>query len=119
MAKRKFYSLSRYKDRVDGKIKTGYFMREGFDVPNNLGLNLAVYRAIDNTASTNWKEVKTWFVVDKDCGLSVGQGGTKNEAITNALEKLVSVDMDLYNNKKEEIKNKYGPVPGHGVMYLH
>ena len=118
MAKRKFYALARYRDKTDGNLKVGYLPREGFTVENNLGFNLSVYRATDETASTNYKEVKTWFVVDEDCGLSVGQGNTKNNAIANALERLVKIDKEQYRKSIDSAREKYGPVPGHGVMYL-
>lgn len=117
--KRKFYSLSRYKDKTDGNMKIGYLPREGEAVPNDFSLELFVYRATDSSAATNWKEVKTWFVVDEDCGLSVASGNTKKEAINKALEILAKVDMELYHKKREKSIETYGPVPGHGVMYLH
>lgn len=117
MAKKKFYSLSRYKDN-DGDMKSGYLCREGFDVPNDFGLDLAVYRATDATAATNWEQVKTWFVVDCDCGLAIGKGGTKKEAIEDAFEKYSKVDKDLYRKKVAEAKETYGPVPGRAIYYL-
>lgn len=100
-------------------MKIGYLPREGEAVPNDFSLELSVYRATDSSAATNWKEAKTWFVVDEDCGLSVSSGSTKKEAIANALERLAKTDMELYNKKKEKVLETYGPVPGHGVMYLH
>lgn len=115
MAKKKFYALIRYIDKLDGKTKVGYFRREGFDVPNNLGINLAVYRGTDPRDET----VKTdWFVVDVDCGLSVGSGETKNKAISNALENLVKIDKEAYAKLKADVSKMYGEMPGHGVMYL-
>ena len=119
MAKRNFYSLSRYKDKTDGNTKCGYLPREGEAVPNNFSLALSVYRATDSTAATNWKEVKTWFVVDEDCGLSIATGSTKKEAINKALETLAKVDMELYMKKRHKSIETYGPVPGHKVVYLH
>lgn len=100
-------------------MKIGYLPREGEAVPNDFSLSLSVYRATDSSAATNWKEVKTWFVVDEECGLSVASGSTKKEAIANALERLAKIDMELYNKKKDEVLEAYGPVPGREVMYLH
>ena len=118
--KRKFYSLSRYKDKQDGSIKIGYLPREGFKVPNTFGINLMVYRAVDETASTRYNEVKTWFVVDEDCGLSIGEGSTKKEAIENAFDKLSKIDMGTYNDSQIKAIEKYGYPPGHVIMYnLH
>lgn len=119
MAKRRFYSLSRYKDKQDGSMKCGYLPREGEAVSNVFSLALSVYRATDSSAATNWEEVKTWFVVDEDCGLSVASGGTKKEAISRALEILEKVDMELYKRKREKSLETYGPIPGHKVFYLH
>ena len=110
MPKKKFYCLCRYKDKTDGKLKAGYLVREGFDVPNDLGFNLAVYRATD-------EEVKTWYVVDTRCGLSVGEGSTKKEAIESSLKRLEAVDMNLYKKKVKDVEKTYGPVPGHGIMF--
>lgn len=119
MAKKKFfYGFSRYIDKTDGITKMGYLPREGFNVPNDFFLDLAVYKATDSSAATNWKECTTWFVVDCRCGLSVGSGGTKKEAIENALDKLSKVDMNAYNKKTYEHVATYGYPPGHGVTYL-
>ena len=117
MAKRKFYALLRYRDKLDGELKVGYFKREGFDVPNDFGLTFAVYRAKDETASTNYDNVKTWFVVDEDCGLSVAEGSTKKEAIQVAIGRLSKTDMEQYKKTRAKMLETYGPVPGHGVMW--
>lgn len=117
--KKSFYSYCRYLDKTDGKIKQGFIRREGFGVKNNFGLPLSVYMATDATAATNWHERKTWFVVDEQCGLAVASGDTRKEAEANALEILSKTDMETYNRKKLDFIEKNGPVPGHGVMYLH
>lgn len=117
MSKKKFYSLCRYVDKIDGNIKVGYMPREGFDVPNTLGFDLAVYRATDKTASTSYNKVKTWFVVDTRSGLSITQGGTKKEAIEESLKRLEAIDMEAYQDKIAKLAQEYGPCPGHGVMY--
>ena len=119
LAKKIFYSISRYKEIDGGEVRTGYFKREGQSVPNDFGLDLAVYRATDYSAATNWEEVKTWFVVDCECGLAIGQGGTKKEAIANSIERYEKVDKELYKKKCKECIEKYGPIPGHSIMYLH
>lgn len=119
MAKKKmFYAFSRYTDKTDGSVKIGYLPREGYPVPNDYLLELAVYKATDSAAATNWKEATTWFVVDCRCGLSVAGGNTKKEAIGNALDKLGKVDMELYGKKVYEHCTKYGFPPGHGISYL-
>ena len=118
MSKKTFYSLCRYKDRVDGTVKCGYLSREGENVPNELGFDLGVYRANDCTAATNWEEVKTWFVVDTRCGLSVAQGNTKKEAINKAIDILGKVNMEAYNKKVNKTVECYGECPGHRIMYL-
>lgn len=118
MAKKIFYSISRYKERDTGDMKIGYFKREGQSVPNDFGLDFAVYRATDSSAATNWEEVKTWFVVDCECGLAIGQGGTKKEAIANAFDKYEKADKELYKKKVAECLKNYGPVLGHGIYYL-
>lgn len=117
MPKKKFYSLCRYVDKTDGNIKVDYLPGEGADVPNNLGFDLAVYRATDKSVATNYREVKIWFVVDTRTGLSVAEGGTKKEAVENALNRLKGLDMELYNTRCAEFAKTYGPCPGHNVMY--
>ena len=118
MAKKVFYSLSRFKEQGSDSFKVGYFRREGQSVLNDFGLDLAVYRATDSTAATNWEEVKTWFVVDCQCCLALGQGGTKKEAIANAISRYEKVDKELYKKKVAECLENYGPVPGHEIYYL-
>lgn len=117
MTKKKFYSLCRYVDKTDGNIKAGYLPNEGFDVPNNLGFDLAVYRATNESVATNYRDIKTWFVVDTRIGLSVAEGSTKKEAIVVALKRLSGLDMEVYNARCVEIEKTYGPCPGHKIMY--
>ena len=117
MPKKKFYSLCRYVDKTDGDIKVGYLPREGADVPNDLGFDLAVYRATDESVVTNYRDTKTWFVVDTRTGLSVGQGDTKNKAIDVALSRLETLDKDEYRKAAKDTEDKYGPVPGHRITY--
>lgn len=112
--KRKFYSLTRYIDETCENIKTGYIQRDGFDVPNDFGLDLAVYRSIDTKT-----QLKIWYVVDCCCGLSVGSGYTQREAVSSSLEKLAKVDMKAYAEKAKKSIETYGEVPGHRIMYLH
>lgn len=117
MAKKKFYSVCRYKEKTTGETKVGYMPHEGYNVPNDLGFDLAVYRAKDNTASTNWEAEKIWFVVDTRTGLSVAQADTKNAAIEAALSRLKSVSMEAYNFAAAKAAEEYGPYPGHRIMY--
>lgn len=116
--KKTFYAFSRYTDKTDGSVKVGYLPRDGFNVPNDCLLDLAVYKATDSSAATNWKEATTWFVVDCRCGLSVASGSTKKEAVENALDKLSKVDMEMYDKKVYKHVTTYGYPPGHGVSYL-
>jgi hypothetical protein len=117
MPKKKFYSLCRYVEKTTGNVKIGYMPREGFDVPNDLGFDLAVYRAKDSSASTNWNEVKTWFVVDTVTGLSVAQGDTKKQAADAALSRLETLDKDKYRKAVMDTEEKYGPVPIRRIIY--
>lgn len=117
MSKKKFYSLCRYVEKTTGNIKVGYMPREGFDVPNDLGFDLAVYQAKDSSASTSWNEIKTWFVVDTVTGLSVAQGDTKNKAIDAAFSRLETLDKNQYRKAVRDTEEKYGPVPGRRITY--
>lgn len=115
MAKKKFYSLCRYFDNAtDTNPKIGYLLREGFNVPNSFGFDLAVYRAKNEEP---FKDTKIWYVVDTRTGLSVAQGRTKNEAIENTLTRLEKIDMTKYNEKVVQMTNEYGPCPGHRISY--
>lgn len=109
MPKKNFYSLCRYRDKVTKKLKAGYLPREGFDVPNDFHLDLAVYHSKEEDGS--------WYVVDTRTGLSVGQGYTRKEAVSSSLERLSTVDMDEYNKAAAKVAAQYGPCPGHGVTY--
>ena len=117
MAKKKFYSLCRYTEKTTENVKVGYMPREGFDVPNDLGFDLAVYCAKDSSASTNWNDVKTWFVVDTVTGLSVAQGDTKKQAVDAALSRMEMLDKDKYRKAVKDTEEKYGPVPGRRITY--
>ena len=117
--KTSFYALARVVVDRDGKSEMKYFKKTGFDVPNDFGLNLAIYKRAGNESGT----VETmWFVVDKDCGLSVGEGKTKKAAVQDAFEKLQKLvkagKMDVYRQKQAESIQKFGKIPD-GVMYLH
>ena len=116
MTKKKFYSLCRYVDKTDGNIKAGYLLKEGFDVPNDLGFDLAVYRGSNNSVMPNPRNPKVWYVVDTRSGLSISEGDTKSKAIQSALKRLETVDMEVYKKKCCETEEIYGPYPGHDVM---
>ena len=118
MVKKKFYAFSRYTDKVDNITKMGYLPRGGFPVPNDYLIDLAVYKATDSAAATNYDVATTWFVVDCRCGLAVASGSTKKEAIQNALYKLSKVDMDLYDEKVYKHVTTYGYPPGRRISYL-
>lgn len=109
MSKKKFHSLCRYVDKMDNSMKIGYLPREGFDVPNDLGFDLAVYHSKEKS--------KAWYVVDTRTGLSVGEGDTKKAAIDMTLDRLSKLDMDKYNECVQKAVEQYGECPGHGVMY--
>lgn len=109
MPKKKFYSLCRYIDNVDDDIKIGYLPREGYDVPNDLDFDLAVYRSKEKG--------QTWYVVDARTGLSVGDGDTKKAAVDMSLNRLRKLNMDKYNECVHKTVEQYGECPGHGVMY--
>jgi len=111
MAKKKFYSYNRYTDAITGEIKEGYLPREGFNVPNSFGLDLAVYKAPE-------EKVKTWYVVDCRCGLAVGSGGTRDEAVENTMKTLKKVDWKLYFEKREKRLEIQGDPPGYRISYL-
>lgn len=113
MAKKKFYSLCRYIDKTDNNIKVGYMPREGDDVPNNFGFDLAVYRAKDKECS----DYGTWYVVDARTGLSVSEGDTKKEAVANVLSRLESFSEDKYKEAVLSVEKAYGPVPGNRITY--
>ena len=117
MSKKKFYSLCRYVEKTTGNIKEGYMPREGYDVPNDFGFDLAVYRAKDSSASPNWNRATIWFVVDTVTGLSVAQGDTKNKAIDAAFSRLETLDRDKYRDVVKDMESKHGPVPGRRITY--
>ena len=117
MLKKRFYSICRYKDKTDGKTKYGYLQREGYDVPNNLGFDLAVYSSMDNPATSDQQRTETWFVIDTRTGLSVAQGASKNDVIDTALSNLEQMDMAWYREIVTKTEAAYGPCPMHKIMY--
>lgn len=112
MAKKVFYTLIR-DVREDGNPYVTFAKREGFDVPNDFNLDLAVYNAKKNKEDQN-----NWFVVDCDCGLSCGNGATKKLAMEDAIKKLSKVDMEIYKDSVKKAKEKFGVPPGKRVMFL-
>lgn len=70
----KFYKLARYEQ--DGVMKPGFLRETGITLPNNYGLQLAVYQ----TEKGKMNE-KVWYVVECSSGSGLGEGKTKNAAI--------------------------------------
>ncbi len=117
MPKKKFYSFCRYNetDNDGNKVLTlGYLPREGYVVPNDFGLDLAVYRDKKGVGVLP----NLWYVIDCYCGLSVGSGCTKKEAIANSFDRLSKVDMELYRKKQIAVIDEHGEPPGHRIFYL-
>lgn len=112
MAKKIFYSLSRCTDGIQ------YIRREGSDVPNNYGLDLAIYNLIDVNSKDAGKGGKVWHVVDVDCGLSIGSVPTRKLAIEKALDRLSKVNMETYTSKANESVEAFGPPPNKRIFYL-
>lgn len=112
-----FYTLVRWFEGGKGAMK--YVKKTGFDVPNDFNLSLGVYK---QDGSKDKPIEQAWFVIDKECGLSVGEGKTKKAAIQDAFEKLQKLveagKMDAYYQKQAESIQKFGKIPD-GVMYLH
>lgn len=111
MAKKVFYTLTR-DVREDGTY-VFFTKKEGFDVPNELHLDLAVYNAKKNKEDQN-----NWYVVDCYCGLAVGDGTTKKMAIENALGRLGKLDMEKYRESVKKANEKWGVPPGKGIFWL-
>lgn len=119
MRKKKFYALHCYVDSVDGNAKIGYLRYDGFDVPNEYGFDLAVYKTVKSgDASNAFKPIGVWYVVDCDCGLAVGEGSSRPKAIANAMEKLKKLDEECYRKKVKSVIDQYGYPPGKGIFYL-
>lgn len=119
MPKKKFYALHAYVDSVDGNAKIGYLRYDGFDVPNEYGFDLAVYRTTkEGDWKNSWKAIPVWYVVNCACGLAVGEGSSRRKAIANAMERLEKLDEDWYNKKVRSVIDQYGYPPGKGIYYL-
>ena len=116
--KKSFWALCRYMD-ADGKIIAGYLKKEGTDVPNRFGFDLAVYKTVDTSQSDENKKVKVWIVVDTRSGLSIAQGNTKKAAIDAAMQRLLELDMSVYYEKLKKVVEQYGECPGHRITWLH
>lgn len=112
MPKKIFYSLSRCTDGIQ------YIKREGSDVPNDYGLDLAVYKTVDVNSKDCGKDGKVWHVVDVDCGLSIGSGPTRKLAIEKAFDRLSKVDMETYTSKANESVEAFGTPPNKRIFYL-
>lgn len=119
MSKKQFYSLHGYVDSVDGNAKIGYLRYNGFDVPNEYGFDLAVYKTVKSGDANNaFKPIGVWYVVDCACGLAVGEGSSRSKAIANAMEKLGKLDEEWYQKKVRSVIDQYGYPPGKGIYFL-
>jgi len=117
MAKKVFYTLSRTIDD-DGIKKENFYKQEGFNVPNEFNLDLAVYKAADKITNPSCDYHKIWFVVDCDCGLAVGEGDTKKDAIDDAFSRLSKVNMLIYKDGVKKANEMYGIPPLKRITYL-
>lgn len=119
MSKKQFYALHAYVDSVDGNAKIGYLRYDGFDVPNEYGFDLAVYKTVKSGDVKNaFKPISVWYVVDCTCGLSIGEGPSRPKAVANAMEKLDKLDEEWYKKKVRSVIDQYGYPPGKGIFYL-
>lgn len=107
-----FYSLSRCNDGIR------YLKREGFTVPNDFNLDLAIYKTVDTNSDYAGKDGVVWHVVDTDCGLSIGSGPTRKYAIEEAFDRLENTGMDIYKLKAKLAVDTYGTPPNKQIFYL-
>lgn len=114
--KRKFYVCSRYVDTTDGLTKTGYLPKEGFNVPNDLGIDLAVYK--NKEKDLDCKEVPVWHVTDVVSGLEVAHGKTKKDAINAAFERLKKATNNQLDEIRYKARKQYGEMPDRRIFYL-
>lgn len=112
MAKRIVYAFNRYIDKTDGNIRMDYLRCEGYDVPNEYGLELAAYKGEAPVQPTG-DRVPCWFVIEVETGLAVGMGINRRKAVNNALANLSKVDMNVLNAQKAKFLAEYGCPPDH------
>lgn len=117
MPKCNFYALCRYVDKTDGSAKCGYLPKEGYDVPNDLGIKLSVYKSVEQDICCLDKTV--WHVTDVESGLEVGKGDTKKDAIHNAIKSLSMVGKERLEAQRRKIREQYGEMPGYRISWLH
>ena len=102
----KFYKLARYEQ--GGVMKPGFLREKGYFLPNNYGLELAVY----------WAEAikggdKTWYVVECSSGSGLGEGKTKNAAIQAFENNVQRLSIEGIKKAVRRSIELYGLTPDH------
>lgn len=82
----------------------------GYDVPNDFGLDLAVYRT---RMGVRYKFIDTWRVSDKRSGVSACNGETIKEAIDNTFEHFTSIGIETVKEKLNQFMEENGAMPGY------
>lgn len=102
----KFYKLARYEQ--NGVMKPGFLREEGYFLPNNYGLELAVYRAEVVKGGD-----KKWYVVECSSGSGLGEGKTKNAAIQAFENNVQRLGIEGIENAVRRSIELYGITPDH------
>ena len=117
MSKRKFYALCQYVDKTDGSLKCGYIFKEGQNVPNEYGIDLAMYKSKEKDG--NGKDIVVWHVVDVESGLGLAAGSTKKKASEAVIMVLLTTPTDKIELARRNVREQYGDMPGKKIIFLH
>lgn len=98
----KFYKLV----KVDGETgpQVVHLREEGFFLPNNCALEMAVYRSKDDDR---------WYVVELTSGAGLGEGDTRKKAVANFEHNVERVGVKGIENAVRRSIELYGRTPDH------
>lgn len=98
----KFYKLV----KVDGETgpRVVHLREEGFFLPNNCALEMAVYKSKDDNL---------WYVVELTSGAGFGKGDTRKKAIANFERNVERVGIKGIENAVRRSIELYGRTPDH------
>ena len=98
----KFYKLV----MVDGETgpRVAHLREEGFFLPNNYALEMAVYKSKDDGR---------WYVVELTSGTGLGEGDTRKKAVANFEHNVERVSVKGIENAVRRSIELYGRTPDH------
>ena len=98
----KFYKLVKVDSETGPRVV--HLREEGFFLPNNYALEMAVYRSKDNNR---------WYAVELTSGTGLGEGNTREKAVANFEHNVERIGVKGIENVVRRSIELYGRSPDH------